>query len=238
MKKISISIFLILLNIASLNAADLNIIQPNSYYIKANINEVYDKLLALEETNKLIEVIDTFLSNETFKEYLYFEEIGKVKINTAVLLKQLKFYLAGWPKYSNTYFENHTNSAGIKKILQDSIKNDTNFINFPQNVINDMKKSILNLKFFEIAKMIEYDVSHKNLKKSQNLINIIKSFNILFESYVNNLSQINGPLLKTYNKKIEDELQKDYRLYIKASLIKIMQIFKNLINENYQAIKK
>ncbi len=122
--------------------------------------------------------------------------------------------------------------------MQDSIKNDTNFINFPQNVINDMKKSILNLKFFEIAKMIEYYVSHKNLKKSQNLINIIKSFNILFESYVNNLSQINGPLLKTYNKKIEDELQKDYRLYIKASLIKIMQIFKNLINENYQAIKK
>ena len=237
MKKRLISFCLILGSVTFLNANNLSVVQPNNYYTKADLNEAYNKLLAFEETDKLIEIIDTLLKNKKFKEYLYFEEMGKVQIDTVTLLKQLKFYLAGWPKYSNTFFDNNGDLAGIKKILKDSIDNDSNFINLPQNVINDMKKSILNLMFFKIANNIEYDVSHKNLKNSQNLINIMKNLNMLINAYVNNFVRTNIPLLKIYNKKTKNELEKDYRIYIKTNLIRTMRIFKSLINKNYEAIK-
>ncbi len=237
MKKRLISFCLILGSVTFLNANNLSVVQPNNYYTKADLNEAYNKLLAFEETDKLIEIIDTLLKNKKFKEYLYFEEMGKVQIDTITLLKQLKFYLAGWPKYSNTFFDNNGDLAGIKKILKDSIDNDSNFINLPQNVINDMKKSILNLMFFKIANNIEYDVSHKNLKNSQNLINIMKNLNMLINAYVNNFVRTNIPLLKIYNKKTKNELEKDYRIYIKTNLIRTMRIFKSLINKNYEAIK-
>ncbi len=237
MKKRLISFCLILGSVTFLNANNLSVVQPNNYYTKADLNEAYNKLSAFEETDKLIEIIDTLLKNKKFKEYLYFEEMGKVQIDTITLLKQLKFYLAGWPKYSNTFFDNNGDLAGIKKILKDSIDNDSNFINLPQNVINDMKKSILNLMFFKIANNIEYDVSHKNLKNSQNLINIMKNLNMLINAYVNNFVRTNIPLLKIYNKKTKNELEKDYRIYIKTNLIRTMRIFKSLINKNYEAIK-
>lgn len=237
MKKRLISFCLILGSVTFLNANNLSVVQPNNYYTKADLNEAYNKLLAFEETDKLIEIIDTLLKNKKFKEYLYFEEMGKVQIDTVTLLKQLKFYLAGWTKYSNTFFDNNGDLAGIKKILKDSIDNDSNFINLPQNVINDMKKSILNLMFFKIANNIEYDVSHKNLKNSQNLINIMKNLNMLINAYVNNFVRTNIPLLKIYNKKTKNELEKDYRIYIKTNLIRTMRIFKSLINKNYEAIK-
>ncbi len=237
MKKRLISFCLILGSVTFLNANNLSVVQPNNYYTKADLNEAYNKLLAFEETDKLIEIIDTLLKNKKFKEYLYFEEMGKVQIDTVTLLKQLKFYLAGWPKYSNIFFDNNGDLAGIKKILKDSIDNDSNFINLPQNVINDMKKSILNLMFFKIANNIEYDVSHKNLKNSQNLINIMKNLNMLINAYVNNFVRTNIPLLKIYNKKTKNELEKDYRIYIKTNLIRTMRIFKSLINKNYEAIK-
>ncbi len=237
MKKRLISFCLILGSVTFLNANNLSVVQPNNYYTKADLNEAYNKLSVFEETDKLIEIIDTLLKNKKFKEYLYFEEMGKVQIDTITLLKQLKFYLAGWPKYSNTFFDNNGDLAGIKKILKDSIDNDSNFINLPQNVINDMKKSILNLMFFKIANNIEYDVSHKNLKNSQNLINIMKNLNMLINAYVNNFVRTNIPLLKIYNKKTKNELEKDYRIYIKTNLIRTMRIFKSLINKNYEAIK-
>jgi len=236
MKKRLINLFLIFGSITFLNATNLTIIHPNNYYTKSNLNKAYIKLLSYKETQELINVINSLLKNSKFKQQIYFEEMGKVKVGISDILIYLKYFLAGWPKYSNTYFENNSNLAGIKKILKDSIDNDSNFINLPQNVIYDMKKSISNLKFFEIAKIIEYDVSHKNLKDSKNLIDIIKNLNMLISSYVNNLSEINDLLLKNYNAQIKKELEQNYRIYTKTSLIKIMQIFKSLINENYKAI--
>jgi len=164
MKKLLI-IFLALF----LYANNLTFIQPNSYYTKSNLSSIYNKLLAYEETNKLIEVINALLDNENFKNNIYAMEIGKTKISSIDLLKQLKYFLAGWPKYSDTNFDNNDNIAGIEKILKDSIENDPNFINIPQNVINDMKNSILNLNFFKIANKIEDDLTHKNLKNEENL---------------------------------------------------------------------
>ena len=127
--------------------------------------------------------------------------------------------------------------AGIKKILKDSIENDSNFINIPQNVINDIKNSILNLNFFEIANKIEYDLTHKNLKNEENLADIMKNLSMLINSYVNTLSQIKEPLLTGYNEKVKDELEKDYRIYTKANLLKIMKIFNKVINQNYERIE-
>ena len=100
-----------------------------------------------------------------------------------------------------------------------------------------MKKSILNLKFFEIANQIEYDLTHKNLKNEENLADIMKNLSMLINSYVNTLSQIKEPLLTKYNEKIKDELEKDYRIYTKANLLKIMKIFNKVINQNYKRIE-
>ena len=219
-----------------LNANELLIVKPKSYYIKTNLSQIYIKLLAYQENEKLIEIIDYLLKNENFKKRMYFLEMGKVKVNTIDLLSKLKYFLEGWPKYSNTDFENNTNIAGIKKILKDSINN-PNFINTSQNVIKDMKKSILNLEFFKIANKIEYDLSNKNFKNEKNLVSIMKNLSMLINSYVNTLSQIKEPLLTKYNKKIKDELEKDYRIYAKVSLIKIMKIFDELIKQNYKEIK-
>ena len=231
MKKLLIIFFVLFLY-----ANNLTFIQPNSYYTKSNLSSIYNKLLAYEETNKLIEVINALLDNENFKNNIYAMEIGKTKINSIDLLKQLKYFLAGWPKYSDTNFDNNDNMAGIKKILKDSIENDPNFINIPQNVINDMKNSILNLNFFKIANKIEYDLTHKNLKNEENLVDIMKNLSMLINSYVNTLSQIKEPLLTGYNEKIKDELKKDYRIYAKGSLIKIMKIFNEVINQNYEKL--
>jgi len=220
-----------------LYADNLTFIQANGYYTNANFSKIYNELLAYEETDKLIEIIDILLKNEKFKKHLYFEEMGKVKVDTNSLLKQLKYFLAGWPKYSNTYFENNTDIAGIKKILKDTIKNDTNFINTPTNVINEMKKSILNLKFFNIANKIQYDLRYKDLHNKENLAVIMKNLSILVNSYVNILSQIKNPLIFQYNKKIKNELEKYYRIYAKANLLKIMKTFSNLINQNCKRVQ-
>ena len=227
-------IFLVIFTTIFLNANNITVIQPNNYYTKANLNEAYIKILAYEETDELIKVINAFLNNSDFKQRIYFEEMGKVKVSTFSLLQQLKYFLAGWPKYTNTYFDNNSNLAGIEKILKEKIENDSNFLDIPQKVINEMRSSIKNLQFFEIAKKIQYDLKHKNLKNSKE---ILKNFNMLFSSYVNTVSKIKSPLLKAYNKNIEDKLTKEYRIYTKTSLIKIMEIFKKLLNENYEAIK-
>jgi len=231
MKKILIAFFALFLY-----ANNLTFIQPKSYYTKSNLSQIYNKLLALEETDKLIEVINTLLNNENFKNNIYAVEIGNTKVSSIDLLKQLKYFLEGWPKYSNTYFNNNDNIAGIKEILKDSIDNDVNFINTPQNVINNMKKSILNLEFFKIANNIEYEVAYKNLKNEENLADIMKNLSMLINSYVNTLSQIKEPLLREYNEKIKDELEKDYRIYAKTNLLKIMKIFDKFITQNYKAI--
>ena len=230
-------IFLIIISaLTFLYANNLSVVQLNSYYTQSNLSQIYNKLLAYQKTNKLVEVIDTLLNSKKFKKYIYLEGMGKVKVNTIDLLNQLKYFLAGWPKYSNTYFDNNTDLAGIKNILKDSIDNDANFINTPQNVINDMKKSISNLKFFEIANKIEYDVTNKNLKNKENLSDIMKNLSMLINSYVNTLSQIKEPLLREYNEKIKDELEKNYRIYAKTNLLKIMKIFNKSITQNYKTI--
>jgi len=225
--------FLILFLALFLQANNLTVISSNNYYTTSNVSQIYNRLLAYEETKKLIEIIDTFLNNEKFKKNLYIEEKGKVRVNTIDLLKQLKYFLEGWPKYSNTYFENNTDSAGVKKVLKDSIEDDANTINTPQNVINDMKKSILNLKFFEIANKIEDEVN----KNPDNVKYIMKNFLLLLNSYVKVLSQSNIPFLTKYNENIKDKLERNYRIYAKANLIKIINIFDKLIKENYKRVE-
>ena len=225
------AIFLIIFSF--LYSKNLQIINPNSYYLQSNINEIYNKFLAYNETKALIALLNTFLKNKRFQEYLYFEEMGQVKVSTLSLLQQLKYFLEGWPKYTNTYFDNNSNLAGIEKILKDSIENDPNLLNIPQNIINDMQKSIKNLKFFEIVKNIEINLNKQNLKNPKNLKEILKNFNLLFSSYVNTLSKIKSPLLDNFNSKIKDKLIREYRIYAKTSLIKTMKIFETLLNKNY-----
>jgi len=65
----------------------------------------------------------------------------------------------------------------------------------------------------------------------------MKNLSMLINNYVNTLSQIKDPLLTEYNEKVKDELEKDYRIYAKASLIKIMKIFNEVINQNYERIE-
>ena len=233
MKKIITIIFFIF---TFLNANSFTIINPNSYFTNSNLNKAYNEILAYEETIKLIEVLNTLLNSSDFKENLYFAEIGKTKINLLDLLKQLKYFLAGWPKYTNTYFDNNSDLAGIRKILKDSIENDSNFLNIPKNVIKDIKKSILNLGFFTLANKIKYNINHKNLKNNENLVKIMEYFHLLLENYTNTISQINIPLLNSFNEKIKDKLERDYRIYAKTSLIKIIKIFNNLFTKNYEAL--
>jgi len=223
MKKIFIFLFLFVFAFSN----NLNIVSSNSYYTKANLNEMYTKLLAYEETVTLIKTINDILNNPVLKDRIYFEEMGKVKISTLTFLEQLKYFLNGWRKYTNTYFDNNSNLAGIKKILKDSIDNDSNFLNTPQNIIKDMNKSIVNLGFFKKA---------ESIKKESNPVKVLKDLTFLINSYYFTLSQIKSPLLMEFNSKIKDELEKNYRIYAKTSLIKTIKIFKNLLNQNYKSL--
>jgi len=232
MKKLIIGMFFTLF----LFANNIHYLQPKDYYTKSDISSAYTKLLAYEETKKFIELCGVLLNNDKFTKNIDFEEMGKVKANTTDLLKQLKFFLGGWPKYSDTSFDNNSNVAGIENILKDSIDNDSNIINTPQNVINDMKNSILNLEFFKIANKIEYDIAHKNLKNLENLRDVMKNISLLLNNYVNTLSKIKEPLISQYNDKIKNELEKQYRIYTKAKLIKIINIFNKYISRNYKTI--
>lgn len=235
MKKLFL-LFFVLVNF-SLYAEKLQIITPNSYYLQLNIKEVYNKLLVLEETKELIRLTNLMLNNNTFKQYLYFQEIGNVKVSTADLIQYLNYFLAGWPKYTNTYFDNNSNTAGILKILQDSINDDSNFVSIPEKIIDDMKKSIKDNGFFKIAKNIEFALKHKNLKKTDELKYILKEFDKLVLSYSNSISKINIPLLKEkYNEKIKDELIRKYRIYAKLPLSKTIKILSTLIHQNYESI--
>ena len=218
--------FLIFLSFfVTLYSNNLNITPQNSYYTQANLNKAYIELLAYKETDTMISLINYLLNNSKFKQ-IELEET-KVKVSTLTLLQQLKYFMQGWPKYTNTYFDNNSDLAGIEKILKDTIDNDSNFLNIPQNITNDMQKSISNLEFFKIANKI---------KNENNIQDIIKDFNLLLNSYVSTLSKINTPLLVDFNPKIKDELEKDYRIYAKTTLIKTMQIFRDLIDKNYKAI--
>ena len=221
MKKIFIFLFLFVFAFSN----NLNIVSSNSYYTKANLNEIYIKLLAYKETVTLIKTINDILNNHTLKDRIYFEEMGKVKISTLTLLEQLKYFLNGWRKYTNTYFDNNSNLAGIKKILKDSIDNDYNFLNAPQNLIKDMNKSIANLGFFQKA---------ESIKKESSPVKVLKDLTFLINNYYSTISQIKSPLLGEFNSNIKDELEKNYRVYARTSLIKTIKIFKNLFNQNYK----
>ena len=207
----------------SLYSNNLNIIPKNSYYTQANLNKVYMELLAYKETNEIVNTLNYLLNNSKFKQRIELEEIGEVKVSTITLLRQLEYFMQGWPKYSNTYFDNNSDLAGIKKIVKETINNDPNFLNVSQNITNDMQKAISNLGFFKIANKI---------KNENNIQDIIKDFNLLLNSYVSTLSKIDTPLLVDFNPKIKDKLEKDYRIYAKTNLIKTMQIFRDLINNN------
>ena len=219
-------------------ANNLNILPLHSYYTNANLSKAYNELLVYEETRKITELLNDLLKNKKFKESLYFEEMGKTKVSSIAILTQLKYFLNGWPKYTNTSFDNNSNVAGIQKILQDLIKNDENFLNIPVNAINDMKKSILNLKFFDLVNKTEKDLKNKNLYKRKNLIEVMKNLDLLIDNYILTLNKIKDPLIDCFNNKIKDKLEKDYRLYAKTSLIKTMHIFKNLIDEHYHILKE
>lgn len=229
--------FLLLIFILSgfLYGEKLQVIAPHSYYSQSNIDEAYNKLLVLEETKELIKITNSMLNNKNFRDYLYLTEIGNTKVNTIYLIQNLNYFLRGWPKYTNTYFDNNSDIAGILKILQDSINNDYNFLNLSQQIINDMKNSIRDNKFFKIAKSIEFDLNHKNFKKIKNLKNILKNFDMLLLSFSNSILKINAPLLQEYNKKIKDKLIRKYRIYTNEPLSKAIKTLSMLINQNYKS---
>lgn len=234
MKKIFL-LFFVTVN-CFLYAEKLQIISPHSYYSQSNIYEAYNKLLILEETKELIKITNLMLKNQNFRNYLYLIEIGNTKVNTVYLIQYLNYFLRGWPKYTDTYFDNNTNTAGILKILQDSIDNDYNFLNLSQQIIHDMKNSIRDNKFFKITKNIEFDLNHQNLKKTKNLKNILKNFDILLLSFSNSILKINNPLLQEYNEEIKDKLIREYRIYTNESLNKVIKKLSMLIHQNYELI--
>ena len=74
----------------------------------------------------------------------------------------------------------------------------------------------------------------KLLKKvnKDNIKDIIKNYVSLFNQYVNDLSQINNPLIQDFNSQIQTKLLKDYRIEAKGSIIKTFEVFKKYLNIN------
>jgi len=223
MKKIffllTISIFLFAQNI---------FIPKDSYIVNTKTAQKYYQLKKLKlETKALISLTKNMLSNKKFKKLSYLEEIRKTKVNTTTLLIALLNFLEGQKPYINTQFNNNSDEAGILKIIKD-IENDT-LLNLPQNAKEDILNSITPSTFFSLA-----DNTKKLLKNANknNIGEIIKNYVSLFNQYIDDLSQINNPLIQDFNSEIQTKLLKDYRIEAKASIIKTFEVFRKYLNIN------
>ena len=129
--------------------------------------------------------------------------------------------------YTNTQFDNNSDEAGILKIIKD-IENDT-LLNLPQKAKEDILNSITSSTFFYKVNDIENLLNEVN---KNNIGDNIKNYVSLFNQYVNDLSQINNPLIQDFNSQIQTKLLKDYRIEAKGSIIKTFEVFKKYLNIN------
>ncbi|NPA10694.1 MAG: hypothetical protein GXO62_00440 [Epsilonproteobacteria bacterium] len=203
-------------------------IPQNSYVINTQSAQKYYNLKKVElETKTLIDLTKKMLSNAKFKKLSYLEEIGKTKVNTSVLLEALLNFLKGRKAYSNTKFDNNSKEAGILKLIKD-IENDT-LINLPQKAKDDILNSIQTSAFFQLSRKTEDLLNNIN---QTSLKDIIKNYILLFNQYVEDLKQINNPLIQDFNPQIQNTLLKDYRIEAKGSVVKTLEIFKKYLNAN------
>ena len=223
MKKLFIFLFLI-----TALFAQNSFIPKNSIYINRGIaQKYYISQKTYLETNSLITLIQNMLNNKKFVNLSYLEELTEVKVNTTVLLKNLLDYLNGKKAFLNTEFENNSNNAGIKRILYDYLNN--NLFDITMDEKKDILNSIKSLQFFVLLNTTKGLL--KNVNKN-NIANIIKNFNLLFNQYVNDIEKLNVSLLNRYSPKIKQILLKNYRIEAKTNLINSLIIFKQFFNKN------
>ena len=206
-----------------------NIFVPqNSYIVDTKAAYKFYNLKKAElETRTLINLIKEMLSNEKFKRLSYLEEIGKTKVNTITLLETLLNFLEGQKPYTNTEFDNNSREAGILKLIKDTENN--LLINLAQKVKNDILNSIKTSSFFTLANKTQ--ILLKSVNKS-NIKDILKNYTLLFNQYVNDLKQIDNPLVQDFNPQIQNKLLKDYRIEAKGSIIKTLEVFEKYFKKN------
>jgi len=206
-----------------------NIFVPqNSYFVNTKAAQKFYQLKKAEfETRALINLTKEMLSNKKFKRLSYLEEIGKTKVNTTTLLEALLNFLEGQKLYTNTEFDNNSKEAGIFKLIKD-IENDL-LINLAQKAKNDILNSIKISSFFTLACKTEKFLQNVN---KDNIDDIIKNYTLLFNRYVNDLKQINNPLIQDFNPQIQNKLLKDYRIEAKGSIIKTLEVFGKYFKKN------
>ncbi|AZV46121.1 hypothetical protein C3L23_02185 [Nautilia sp. PV-1] len=208
--------------------ANTKFVPQNGIYINTKTADKYYNLEnAYIQTETLIHLIRKMLNNQKFIRLSNLMETAKVQANTSLLLEKLLNFLEGEKAYSNTEFDNSGNIAGIKGILKDYI--DSQLFNLPQKAKNNILNSINSSDFISIAKKTEQLLNNIN---KNNVKEIINNFNLLFNTYVNNINHLNVPLLKNFNPKTEQKLIKDYRIEAKTSIIKTLKIFKKYLNKN------
>lgn len=209
-------------------------VPQNSYFVNTKAAQKFYQLKSVElETQALINLTKKMLSNKKFRRLSYAKEIGKTRVNTSTLLSALLNFLQGQKAYSNTEFENNSNEAGVLKLIKD-IENDT-LINVSQKAKNDILSSIKTSSFFVLAGKTERLLQNVN---QDNIDDIIKNYVSLFNRYVNDLKQINNPLIQDFNPQIQNKLLKDYRIEAKGSIIRTFGVFKKYLNMNEKIYKE
>jgi len=223
MKKV---VFLFILTVF-LSAQNIFVPQ-NSYIVDTKAAYKFYNLKKAElETQTLIALTKEMLSNGKFEKLSYAEEIGRTKVNTATLLSALLNFLEGKKPYSNTQFDNNSNEAGILKLIKD-IENDM-LINLSQETKADILNSIKTSSFFVLANKTGRLL---NSVDKNNIKDLIKNYVLLFNQYVDDLKQIDNPLIQNFNFQIQNKLLKDYRIEAKGSLIKTFEVFKKYLEMN------
>ena len=60
----------------------------------------------------------------------------------------------------------------------------------------------------------------------------MKNYVSLFNRYVDDLKQINNPLIQDFNSQIQSKLLKDYRIDAKTALINTFEVFRKYLDRN------
>jgi hypothetical protein len=203
-------------------------VNPNGIYVNTKTTQKYYNIQkAYLETKSLIKLTNALDNSDKFKNLSSLKETGNTKVYTYILLDKLKNFLEGEKAYSNTMFENNDKTAGILKILSDKLENCC--LNLPSKIKQNINNSIESSGFFTLSQKTLQMIKHIS---KNNISDIMKNYKSLFDTYVKDISKLNIPLIKNFNQKIKRILLTQYRIEAKASLIKILNIFKTYIDKN------
>ena len=216
------------------NSQNLRIVNNESSYFDGSVKKYYLTQKVLKELKELDNICNMLKNNGAYRSKSELLETGEVKANTIRLVEQLRNYLGGWKPYSDTYFDNNGKTAGVIKLVSDYQSNIHPELNVPVKVQHQINDSLNSLPLLNLKNEVKYSLNH--LGSSSSFYKIINDINLLLSQTISDLDELKIPEMETYNSKLEDRFERDYRIYIHGSLIKTLKAFEKLLSENQQKV--